>query len=134
MLFHHGSVTIGFTLLGSSMSLAPVTPILRVGLTPPTLAVSTIMACWVFREITLAACIEECQEETELEALNGARMPVFTSVGVVSGAEAEAKTLSEPEGLRSERERGDLGNVRLTNHTRNDSESMRAAAVGLDAV
>ncbi|KAF7976891.1 hypothetical protein HWV62_5440 [Athelia sp. TMB] len=85
-------VTIGFTLLASCMSLAPVTPILRVGLMPPVLAVSTIMTCWVFRDITLAACLEECPEESVLQALNGARTPMFTSVGVVSRVETEAKT------------------------------------------
>ena len=130
LFIKYGSVTIGFTLLGSSMSLAPVTPVLRAGFMAPALGMSTIMTCRVFRGIALAGCPEECGEERELDVLTAAEMPVFTSVGVVSEAETEMQSSRERWGR--EPERLEPSDARRTNHRR--SKCIQEVAIGLDAV
>ncbi|KAF7968180.1 hypothetical protein HWV62_31692 [Athelia sp. TMB] len=123
-------VTIGFTLLGSSMSLAPVTPVLRAGFMAPALAMSTIMTGRVFRGIALAGCPEDCEEERELDDLTAAEMPVFTSVGVVSESESEIR--SNRARYAQERERMEPSDARRTNHRR--SKCIQEVAIGLDSV
>lgn len=49
------SVTIGVTLMGACAILLPIDPIDRVGLTRPSLAVESIMACRVFRKLVLSS-------------------------------------------------------------------------------
>ncbi|KZP12862.1 hypothetical protein FIBSPDRAFT_1049788 [Athelia psychrophila] len=48
-------VTIGVTLMGACAILLPIDPIDRVGLTRPSLAVESIMACRVFRKLVLSS-------------------------------------------------------------------------------
>lgn len=81
------SVTISFTVLGAIMDVVPVLPVFRTVFTGPSLALSTIMTCKVFRDVVLG-CIMDVNNTQSIP------MTVITTYDLVFERESETQKSS----------------------------------------
>lgn len=84
LIKERASITIGVTLMGALAMLFPINPIDRLGLTQPQLAVESIAACRVFRQMVLDSrnvnrgLRHHVSESFSLTAVSGG----FTDIGL----------------------------------------------------